>query len=122
MNFSEFRGEIVASSLLVILLFLVLNPFDILMLSNIYMMLLALFVVAFLVFLGLIWRARATDERELSHQHAASKISYTFGVNILAIGIVFQALAHTLDPWLATSLGVMVLGKIIATAYYKHKH
>lgn len=122
MSVSEYKGEIMAGVVLIMLLLAVLNPFDFLMLDTAYMMFLGLFVVVLFAFLVLVWRSRATDERELAHQHAAAKISYTLGVNVLAIGIVVQTLSHTLDPWLAFALGVMVLGKIGATIYYKHKH
>ncbi|PJE74379.1 MAG: hypothetical protein COV01_01280 [Candidatus Taylorbacteria bacterium CG10_big_fil_rev_8_21_14_0_10_41_48] len=122
MNFSENKGEIIAGAVLVLLLLLLFNPFGFIMLSNTSMMVLALFVVAFLVFIGLVWRSRATDERELAHQHAAARISYALGVNVLAVGIVVQSFMHELNLWLPLALGVMVLAKICASIYYKHKH
>jgi ABC-type nickel/cobalt efflux system permease component RcnA len=122
MNISEHKGEITAGVVLVLLLLLLLNPFDVLMLSNTSMMVLALFVVAFLVFVGLVWRSRAVDERELAHQHAAARISYALGVNVIAIGIVVQSYMYELNLWLPMALGVMVLAKIGASIYYKQKH
>jgi predicted membrane channel-forming protein YqfA (hemolysin III family) len=122
MNFSEHKSEFTVGVVLVLLLLLLLNPFDILMLSNTSMIVLALFVVAFLVFVGLVWRFHAVDERELAHQHAAARISYALGVNVLAIGIVVQSFMHELNLWLPLALGVMVLAKICASIYYKRKY
>jgi len=122
MNFSEHKSELGAGAALILLLLFLLNPFDVLMLSNTSMMVLAVFVVAFLIFVGLVWRSRAVDERELAHQHATARISYALGVNVLAIGIVAQSLTYTLDVWLPLALGIMVLAKIGASIYYKQKH
>jgi signal transduction histidine kinase len=122
MNISENKSELLTGSILVVLLLLLLNPFDVLMLSNTSVMVLALFVVAFLVFVGLVWRSRAVDERELAHQHAAARVSYALGVNVLAIGIVVQSYMYELNFWLPLALGVMVLAKICASIYYKKKY
>ena len=83
-------------------------------------MLLGLLVV-FSLFASIVWKENPQDEREGLHRMIANRIGYFTGAIVLLIGIVYQTITHSTDPWLATVLGLMILAKIIAIVYAKHK-
>lgn len=109
--------EITISGIFIILLILLLNPFNFWMPSAIQMTLLALIVIVFAGFASLVWHEKAQDEREEYHKMIAGRVGYLLGTAVLVAGIIFQAFSHMLDPWLVGALGVMVIGKILAMIY-----
>lgn len=74
-------------------------------------------IVSFLIFAGFIFKEKGDDERESMHILAAGRISYLVGVATLIIGIVFQALRHSIDPILVIALCAMVFTKLIFRIY-----
>ncbi len=102
---------------LLILLILLLNPFDLWMPTSLHMLLIALLSAAFLAFSNLLWREEAHDEREEWHRFFAGRLGYFFGTMILVIGIVVESLAHSLDTWLIIALAGMLVGKVIGRIY-----
>lgn len=109
--------EIITSVILVLLLALILNPFDFWMPNMMHMMVLAIIVAAFGTFASLVLRERAIDERENVHRMFADRIAFLSGSTILVVGIFIQALDDNIDPWLIATLVVMVLAKTLALLY-----
>jgi len=122
MEFKEYKGELIMGIVLVILLFLLVNPFGFLMLSKLSMFILSLFIAGTIFFASLIFGESTRDEREQYRLRAVSHVSYLIGAGILSVGIVVQSLMHSLDIWLALTLIFMMLGRVVASMYYKHKH
>ena len=83
------------------------------------MVILVCALLAFAIFGALVWRERATDEREVAHRSLAGRIGFLVGAVALAIGVLVQSLQHQLDPWLVIGLGVMVLGKLVGLVYVR---
>lgn len=117
-----FFGEIITAIFLIVLLSAFLYPTDLLMPKSMEMIMLVLFVLASLIFLALIWKERAIDEREQAHQRSAGRISFFVGSSMLTVGIISQALHHNIDPWLIITLGIMILTKIIVRIYDQVTH
>jgi uncharacterized membrane protein YfcA len=115
-------SEVLVSFLLLVPLFLLLNPFHQFMFSQVQMMAIALLVVFFAVFSVFIFREKASDEREILLRFVAGRFAYLAGGSILVVSIVLETLDHALDMWLVISLAVMVLAKIIGLLYARSKH
>jgi|SRR3989344_6497775 len=121
----SFLSELTAKEIglgvaVLLLLFLLANPFGVYMLSMAGMTILALLVATFLAFSALVWgELRAADEREAAHQALVGRTAYLAGAAVLLGAIVVQSLWHNLDIALVLALGVMVLAKIIGNAYVR---
>lgn len=86
------------------------------------MLLLVLFIVALTIFLVFVWKARPKDEREASHNWYSSRFGYTLGILLLASGSVVQTLQHSVDPWLVSTLVIMVVGKVLAKLFLSERY
>lgn len=86
------------------------------------MTMLVIFVVLLAGFLVFIWKAKPQDEREGIHDWYSGRLAYTLGIIVLAIGSIIQALQHNVDPWLATTLVVMVIGKVVAKIFLSARY
>ena len=106
--------EILIASTLVVLAFILLDPFGAFMPTSTQMMVLILFLVLFTAFFGLIWREKASDERENLHRLIAGRMGYLLGSSGLVVGIAIQSFSHQVDPWLIISLILMLLGKTVS--------
>ena len=113
------KSELIFSSTVIVLLFVFLNPFNLFMPPAVVMMLLVMLIVLFGVFAALIWREKTHDEREVLLSQKAGRVAFLVGTTVLIIGIVYQELSHSLDPWLIYSLVFIILGKIIGYWYIK---
>jgi len=120
-NFT-FTKEIILSVIVLILLFLLANPFNVWMPNMIHMTVVVFFVVAFALFAIFIMRERPSDEREALNRSAAGRIAFLVGGSILILGIVVQTLENIFDPWLGIALGGMVVAKLSAVIYEEIKH
>ena len=107
--------------LIVLILFTFLNPIKILMPESVNTMLILGLILSFTVFAAIVFKEKASDERELSHIHIAGRISYIAGTLVLTLGVVYQAFNHEIDSWLLLGLFVMVLSKLITRIYFHHK-
>lgn len=116
------KSELIISTVLLLLLVLLLNPWGFLMPSPIDMMLLVLFLLLFSLFAVFLFRETARDERESLHRYIAARAAFLLGAAVLVIGILQQSLSHNLDPWLVVSLAAMILGKIVGLLYGKMKY
>lgn len=102
---------------LVLCLGLLIDPFMLWMPDMMEMTLLLCTTVLLCIWIGFVMREKARDERELMHRMHAGRIAYLSGVGVLTLALVVQGLAHTLDPWIAVALSVMVLAKLGAHFY-----
>lgn len=119
---NNFFQEVLVSLILIVLLVLLLNPFDFWMPNNMLMMMLVGLIVVFALFAGFVWREGAKDEREMLHRMLAGRSAYLVGAGMLVVGIIIQSFNHRLDPWLVFTLGLMVLAKITGIIYSKTKN
>ena len=119
---NNYLQEIFISLALVVLLVLLLNPFDFWMPSAFLMMLVAGLVAIFVSFVSFVWRENAKDERESLHKSIAGRTAFLAGASVLVAAIVVHSFNHTLDPWLVIALGVMILTKIIGLMYGRIKY
>jgi membrane glycosyltransferase len=119
---NNFWQEISISFVLILLLGLFLNPFQMNMSSEIHMVLESVFIVVFSVFAIFIWREQARDEREAYLLLMAERIGYITAAALLVVAIATQYLSHKVDPWLVGTLGAMVLAKVAGLVYGKIKH
>ena len=119
---NNFLQEIIVSVVLIALLILFLNPFELWMPPILLMMLILGLIVVFGVFASFIWRENARDEREGLHKMMAGRFAFLAGTASLVIGIIIQSLKHELDFWLVLTLGIMILAKIIGLIHGQAKH
>lgn len=115
--FSRIFSETFVATLLVVVLMCFVNPFDFWMPDAIHMSLLGVIVALFAVFAMFLWREDAADEREEMHRYIATRFAYAAGGGVLLVGIVVQAFAHAVDPWMPLALVGMVLAKIAGRWY-----
>lgn len=66
---------------------------------------------------GFVMYERAHDEREMTHKMHSGRVAYLSGLAVLTIALVVQGFAHSIDPWIPTALGVMVVSKLVARLY-----
>lgn len=107
---------------LIVLLILLVNPFEIFMPSRVTMMLLGGVAILAFLFIVFVWKETAQDERESVHRLLAGRSAFLAGASILLLGIAFQTIQHRLDPWLVVALGTMVLTKLLTRAHSRTKH
>ncbi len=79
-------------------------------------------IVIFLVFVGMFWREKASDERDAIHIQKSGRVSFFVGVGILLLGIIIQASMYEIDPWLLLTFSGMVLTKLISRIYHRYKN
>ena len=89
--------------------------------NAVHVVLLALLIVAFALFAIFFWQEKPRDEREELHRRLAGRIAFLVGGTVLTTGIVVQSYSHTLDPWLIYTLVSMVIAKLLAGAYSRHR-
>lgn len=112
-----FGSELFIAIILIVLLSAFVSPVGLLMPKSSDMLILAVFVILFFLYLGVVWKEYARDERDHAHQLTAGRISFFAGTSVVAAGIVVQAFQHAIDPWLVYSLGSMLLTKIAVRIY-----
>jgi di/tricarboxylate transporter len=103
---------------LVVLLVLLMDPFMYWMPPMVAMTVLLVAVVVLCVWSGFVMKEQASDEREALHRMNAGRVAYLLGIGILTLALVVQGLAHEIDPWIALTLGVMVISKLAARLYF----
>jgi hypothetical protein len=114
--------QLLISGVFVFLLLILLNPLKLLMPNSVNTMLILGLVVIFILFTSFIFKERSVDEREQLHKFMAGRIAYLLGTAVLVIGVVMQALSHSVDPWLIYSLCAMIIGKILGLFYGQLKY
>ncbi len=119
---NNFLQEVLVSLALIILLVLLLNPFNFWMPTNMLMVILVGLIVVFALFTSFVWRENAKDERELLHRMFAGRLAYLVGTGTLVLAIIIQCFWHQLDPWLVLVLVLMILAKISGIMYSRAKN
>lgn len=85
-------------------------PFWMPMMSE--MMALLLVVVLMIVWAGFVIKEKPQDEREGQLIMRSGRMAYLAGLGILMVALIFQGLAHAIDPWITITIAVMVLVKL----------
>lgn len=116
------QNAILLTLVLAILALLVINPFQLYMISMASMVTLSLFTLVVFGLLIFVWREKKEDERELAHNAFASRLGFIVGSATLLIVLLVQSVVATLDPWLVGALVAMLAGKIIGRAYIDEKN
>lgn len=114
---NNIAGELGVGIVFILLLLILLNPFEWWMPTMTAMTLTVMLVVVFALFTAFVWRERPHDEREHLHRSFAGRLGFLAGTCVLVAGIVVQESAHELDPWLPIALGSMIIAKIIGFVY-----
>lgn len=110
-----FDTQLIVPLLVLLLSYLFLDPFMVLMPTAAVNALIVVFFLLYISFALLLWKEKASDEREEVHRAYAARVAYLTGTGVLVIGIIYQALViHTVDPWLILTLTVMVFAKYFA--------
>lgn len=102
---------------LVALLIILINPFDIFMPTMMQMLVVALAALLFALFAGFIWKEKAEDEREELHRFLAARFAYLGGAGILMLAVLVQSFAHDLDRWVIGALIGMLVAKVLGRIY-----
>lgn len=118
---TTYKGELLVGLGLLVLLFIIFNPFGFFMPGYMIMGFLIVAVVFYLTFATFLWKEKKGDERENYHRLFADRIAYFVGSGILLIGIIISELNDLKDPWLIIALGAMVIAKIAGLIYGKNK-
>lgn len=114
-------AEAISALVILGIAILFLNPSHLSMPDTMVSMLIVGIILAFLLFAAFILKEKSSDEREEMHILAAGRISYIVGVGFLVLGIIMQALAHEIDPWLVIALCAMVFSKLLSRLYSHFK-
>lgn len=109
--------ETIVALVLVVLLLLILNPYDFWMPDMAHLTALVALLIAFGVFASYILREKIIDERDAVHRMFAGRAAFLAGSTVLLVGILIGAWKDAVDSWLILSLVVMVLTKIGARFY-----
>ena len=114
---NNFVKEVTIALILIVLTILLLNPFHFWMPEMMVMVMLVLTFVVFALYAIFIMQEKAQDEREIAHRMLSGRVAFLTGSTLLTVGILVQALSHSVDAWLVITLVAMVLSKIVARIY-----
>lgn len=109
--------QVVIAVALAALLILLTDPFMLIMPDMLGMAVLLCASVLLCLWAGLVMQEKVNDEREAFHRMNAGRIAYLLGIGVLSTALVVQGLSHSIDPWIALALGVMIIGKLIVRLY-----
>jgi heme O synthase-like polyprenyltransferase len=113
--------ELSIGVILIALLVIIFNPWQMFMPGYMVMGLLIGLIVLYIAFATFIWRENRGDEREAFHRLFADRIAYLTGSAVLLVGIVANELSHRFDPWLIAALVFMVFAKVVGLIYGKNR-
>lgn len=71
-------------------------------------------VILMLVWAGFVMQEVAHDEREVILKMKSGRLAYLSGLGVLMVALIVQGFAHTIDPWIAVTIAVMVVSKLIS--------
>ena len=109
--------HIVTAGILVLFLVLLVDPFMLWMPPMAAMGVLLSTAVLLCIWAGFIMYEKVADERESLHRMHAGRFAYLAGIAILTLALVVQGFSHHIDPWIALTLGVMVIVKLGARMF-----
>jgi len=119
---NEFLNEILIGLIVLVLAIGTLNPFGIWMPNEVEMLVYFLVVIVFGIFAVFVWREKARDEREEQMRMKVGRLSWIFGTSIIIFGVLVQAFAHSVDPWLIYALIGLLSSKLVAQVYVRIKN
>jgi hypothetical protein len=70
-------------------------------------------VILLLVWAGFVLQENAHDEREVLLKMKSGRVAYLSGLGMLMVALIVQGFAHAIDPWIASTLAVMVVAKLV---------
>ena len=114
--------EIIVSLSLLLSLFVLFDPFHLLMLSMAQMLLLCLVAVIFSAYAIFLFREQTRDEREEKHKYIGNRFGYLLGSTTLVLAIIVEKLGHHQIGWLLLALASMVFGKLVGLLFARHKY
>jgi cobalamin synthase len=106
------KKETLVAVILVLLAILVLNPLDFWMPNTLVICILITTLVFFSVFASFVLREKIFDERDDLHRTLAGRNAFLAGSTLALLGIIIQGYTHQVDPWLVTTLILMIVVKI----------
>jgi hypothetical protein len=116
-----FKSELAVGCGLLVLLYVIFNPWNMFMPGYVVMGLLLCAAILYIIFAIFLWRENSGDEREAFHRLFADRVAYLTGSTLLLAGIIVEELQHALDPWLVFGLAIMVVAKVGGLIYGKMK-
>ncbi|MCR4281251.1 MAG: hypothetical protein NUV88_02895 [Candidatus Kaiserbacteria bacterium] len=105
---------------LVVLLVLLTDPFMLWMPAQAQTAVLLGAAILACLWAGFVMYESANDEREMLHKMHAGRVAYLSGIAVLTLALIFQGLAHDIDPWVSSALAAMVISKLVARLYLEH--
>jgi len=119
---NNFLKEMFASFLIIFLVFWLVNPFHFWMPTMLQMSLTIMLILLFSFFAHFVWKESVQDEREELHRFIADRTAYLTGSAILIVAFIVQSVHHMIDPWIAVTLAVCILGKIFGSLFARYRH
>lgn len=113
----KYLSDITLPLILIIALILLANPYMFWMPTPLHIMILIIFIIAFVLFGTFLWKEKAADEREHLHRFIVGRYAFLTITTVLVMGIIVQTLNHTLDMWLVFALAIGMLAKVIGSIY-----
>ncbi len=113
--------EILVTLAMLVIMFFKVDPWHWFMPTEIQMLLLCFLVAGVCIWVGLIFREKAHDERETLHLYRASRAGYLVGVLSLSVLIVIQDLQHHLDPLVLVVLAIMITTKLVVLTISQYR-
>jgi predicted small integral membrane protein len=105
---------------LLVLLFLLCDPFMLWMPPVAAMLATLGVIIGMSVWVGVVIKEHARDERELMHREHAGRVAYLSGIGVLTLALAVEgSLSHHVDSWVALTLGVMIAVKLVARLYFE---
>ncbi len=105
--------EYIVTISIVVISFLLLNPFNFWMPDMLFMGMLVLALVVFGIYASFMLREQVVDERDSLHRTLAGRNAFLVGSGLLTVAIVVEGYTHSIDPWLVVIFIAMVLTKLI---------
>lgn len=109
--------QISIAVVLAIFLLLLTDPFMLWMPPMAGMIVLLCSTILLCIWAGFVMHEHVHDEREIIHRMYAGRTAYLSGIAVLTIALIVQGFSHHIDPWVALTLGVMVIVKLITHLY-----
>lgn len=74
-------------------------------------------VLLLITWAGFVMQETTHDEREVLLKMKSGRVAYLSGLGMLMLALIVQGFAHTIDPWIAGALAVMVVSKLLTRLY-----
>jgi hypothetical protein len=117
----HFFGELSVAIAFLALLFVIFNPWNVVMPTYLEVVVLVALMAVFGAFAIFIWRENGGDEREQLHRMFSDRLAFLTGSGILLIGVVVGEWQHQLNQWILFTLAAMVIAKAVGLIYSKMK-